>query len=88
MTPETLLLQKALVLLSEGRWAGFLSLTIIWLLYRRVRYLSAALARQQQQTLRLLNETWKTAFGIVLHEQPRTLTDLVEDIETDFERRP
>ncbi len=88
MTPDVLLMQRALALLSEGRWAGFLSLTVIWLLYRRVRYLSAALARQQQQTLRLVNETWRTAFATVLHEQPRTLSDLVEDIETDFERRP
>lgn len=88
MTPENQLLTYALRLLSEGRWAGFLSLIVIWLLYRRVRYLSAALARQQRQSMRLLNETWKTAFETVLREQPRRLRDLVNDTENEFELKP
>lgn len=88
MTPETLLLRKALDLLFDGRWGGFFSLTIIWLLYRRTRYLSAALARSQQQTLLLLNATWKTALETVLREQPRRLRDLVEDIESESSHRP
>lgn len=81
-------LERAVRLASEGRWAGFVSLTLIWILYRRTRYLSAALARQQQQSLRLVNETWKTAFATVLREQPRRLRDLVEDTETESSHRP
>ncbi len=88
MNPENQLLSYGLKLLSEGRWAGCLSLIVIWMLYRRGRYLSGALARQQRQSLRLLNETWKTAFETVLREQPRRLRDLVSDTENEFELKP
>lgn len=88
MSLELELLERGARLLSEGRWAGFFSLTLIWMLYRRTRYLSAALVRQQRQSLRLVNETWKTAFETVLREQPRRLRDLVEDIESESSHRP
>ena len=88
MTPEKQLLEYALRQLSEGHWAGFSVPILIWLLYRRGRYSRAALARQQQQTLRLVNETWKTAFEIVLREQPRRLRDLVDDTESESSHTP
>jgi len=88
MTPETTLLNYALRMLSEGRWGGFCAATAIWLVYRQRRYSRELAARQQQQQLRLVNETWKTAFATVLREQPRRLQDLVEDTESEFERRP
>lgn len=88
MTPETQLLDHALRQLSEGHWAGFSVPILIWLLYRQRRYSRAALARQQQQTLRLVNETWKTAFEIVLREQPRRLRDLVDDTESESSHTP
>jgi len=88
MTPETTLLNYALRLLSEGRWGGFCLLIAIWLVYRQRRYSRELAARQQQRELRLVNETWRTAFATVLREQPRRLQDLVEDTESEFERRP
>ena len=88
MTPETTLLNYALRLLSEGRSGGFCLVIGIWLVYRQRRYSSALSARQQQRELRLVNETWRTAFETVLREQPRRLQDLVEDTESEFERRP
>lgn len=85
---ESQLLEHMLERLSQGRLDGFASLMAIWMLYRRVRYLTAALGRQQRQGLRLVNETWKTAFETVIREQPRRLRDLVEDTETESSHRP
>lgn len=81
-------LARGLYLLWEGRWDGYFSLIVILLLCRRLRYLSAALGRVPQEKLRLLNETWKTAFETVLREQPRRLRDLVEDIDSESSHRP
>jgi hypothetical protein len=88
MTPETTLLNYALRMLSEGRWGGFCLLIAIWLVYRQRRYSSALSARQQQREMRLVNETWKTAFETVLREQPRRLRDLVEDTESESSHTP
>lgn len=88
MTLETQILTLAQRLLSEGHWAGCLSLILMWLLYRQRRYASELSARQQQRELRLVNETWKTALGTVLREQPRRLRDLVEDIESESSHKP
>lgn len=85
---ESQLLALALQLLSAEHWDGFFSLAVILILYRRTRYLSAALARQQRQAMRLVNETWKTALETVLREQPRRLRDLVEDTENESSHRP
>lgn len=82
------LLNLLVRLLSEGRWAGSLLVIGIWLHYRHRRYSSELAARWQQQSLRLVNETWKTAFETVLREQPRTLRDLVEDTESESSLRP
>lgn len=84
----TTLLNYALRLASEGRWGGFCAVIAIWLLYRQRRYSSALSARQQQRELRLVSETWRTAFETFLREQPRRLQDLVEDTESEFERKP
>ncbi len=88
MTPELLLIQKALALFSEGRWGGFCLLIAIWIVYRQRRYSTALSARQQRRELHLVNETWKTAFETVLREQPRRLRDLVEDTESELSHRP
>jgi len=88
MSPETQLTTYALHLLSEGRWGGFCLLIAIWLVYRQRRYASALVARQQQRELRLVNETWRTAFETVLREQPRRLRDLVEDTENESSHMP
>lgn len=88
MTLETQILTLAQRLLSEGHWAGCLLLIAMWLLYRQRRYANELSARQQQRELRLVNETWKTALGTVLREQPRRLRDLVEDIESESSHKP
>ena len=88
MTPENQLISYALALLSDGRGAGFCALIAIWLLYRQRRYSRELAARQQQRELRLVNETWRTAFETVLREQPRRLRDLVDDTESESSHTP
>jgi len=88
MNPETWLSEQDPSQLYAKLWAGFSSLMAIWLHYRQRRYAKELSARQQQRELRLVNETWKMAFEAVLREQPRRLSDLVNDIETEFEHKP
>jgi hypothetical protein len=88
MTPESNLLNYALRMLYERHWGGFCALIAIWLLYRQRRYCRELAARQQQRELRLVNETWRTAFETVLREQPRRLRDLVDDTESESSHTP
>lgn len=89
MTPENQhLLTSALALLWARYGAGLVAAIAIWLRYRQRRYANELSARRQRRELHLVNETWKTAFATVLHEQPRRLQDLVEDTESEFEHKP
>lgn len=67
-----------------GSW----SVIATWLRYRQRRYSRELSVRQQQQSMRLVNEIWKTAFETVLREQPRRLRDLVEDTESESSLKP
>ena len=82
------LMRYALLQLFAEYWDTFFSLIAIWLLYRRLRYATAALARVPQEKLLLQNAIWKTAFETVLREQPRRLRDLVEDTESESSHKP
>ena len=73
---------------SGDCWAGYLLLIGTWLHYRLRRYAKELSARQQRRELRLVNETWKTAFETVLREQPRRLQDLVADTESESSHKP
>jgi hypothetical protein len=88
MNPENPLLSLAHHQLYERLLGGCCLLIAIWLLYRQRRYSRELAARQQQRELLLVNETWKTAFGTVLREQPRRLRDLVDDTENESSHTP
>ena len=88
MAPQIQVWSFVARLYSDGHWVGCLLLIAIWLHYRQRRYASALSVRQQQRELRLVNETWKTAFETVLREQPRRLRDLVDDTESESSLRP
>ncbi len=86
MTTE--LLTSVLAQLWARYGTGLVVVIASWIIYRQRRYTNAALARQQQHALRLVNETWRTAFETVLREQPRRLRDLVEDTENESSLKP
>lgn len=88
ITETQQLLTSALALFWAKYGTGLVAMIASWLLYRQKRYANALSARQQQHALRLVNETWKTAFETVLREQPRRLRDLVEDTETESSLKP
>ncbi len=87
MTPQQLV-SSVLALLWAKYGTGLVAAIAGWMLYRQRRYASALLARQQQRELRLVNETWTTAFETVLREQPRRLRDLVADTESESSLKP
>lgn len=78
------LLVKAVWLVSG---ALFSSLTVILQLYRRQRYLTAALDRLQQRRIEDANETWRIACTAFASGEPITLEDLLNKREADFSLR-
>lgn len=72
------------VALCVALGAGFGAATTIWHLFRRTRYLSAALANEQQRRISDANETWRIASTAFASGKPISLEDLLNKREADF----
>lgn len=81
------LARKGLELWRAGSWDGLLSLIVISLQYRKIRYLREACRRANALRLTERNETWRTAFEIFTHAPPPKLEDLANDTGSDFTLR-
>ncbi len=81
------LVRVALKLWREGPWGGLLALAVIWLQYRRTRYLNEALRRANERRLREQSETWKTALELFANAPPPRLKDLANDTGSDWRLR-
>ena len=77
----TWLVHKGAEVLREKPWGGWLAAAVILHLYRRTRYLTEALRRANEESLKAQNETWRTAFEIFTRAPPPKLSDLANDTE-------
>lgn len=82
-------MQQAFLVQAFGAACGALcaSLIVIWQLYRRQRYLTAALDRLQRQRISDANETWRIACTAFASGEPITLDDLLSSAERDWSLR-
>ena len=79
------------LLSSVAEWfasgAGFWSLTTIWRLYRRNRYLQEALRRERASSLQKLNEMQRSLLEAFMREPTPTLEELVNRTEEQWSAR-
>lgn len=81
-------LLRALWHLARDEHGDFwLCMTIIWRLYRRIRYGQELLRRQLEQSLRSQNETVKSLIESFSVAPPPRLRDLANDTDSDFRLR-
>lgn len=85
---ELQLLERLLPVLSEKGWVTSLLAIVTLRLWRRNRYLSEALRRANEQNIRLQNETQKKLLEAFLRGPSRTLRDLVENTDEEWNQTP
>ena len=77
---------------ADQRWAVLLlacvSLTGIWRLWRKTRFLREALRRERQRSIERCNEIQRQLLTTFFDAGVPTLQSLADDTETDFTLKP